>query len=57
MALVIVTVLVGGLLYLKRNNLEFLYNRPAWGVASLVRRETGFSLQIFQVLVKWNYLT
>jgi len=35
MALVIVTVLVGGLLYLKRNNLEFLYNRTAWGIASL----------------------
>jgi len=35
MALVIVTILVAGLLYLKRNNLEFLYNRNAWGVASL----------------------
>lgn len=36
MALVIVTILVAGLLYLKRNNLEFLYNRNAWGIASLV---------------------
>jgi len=35
MALVIVSVVVGGLLYLKRNNLEFLYNRNAWGLASL----------------------
>jgi len=35
MALVIITVLVGGLLYLKRNNLEFLYNKNAWGLASL----------------------
>lgn len=35
MALIIVTVLVGGLLYLKRNNLEFLYNKTAWGIASL----------------------
>jgi oligosaccharyltransferase complex subunit gamma len=35
MALVIITVLVGGLLYLKRNNLEFLYNKNAWGFASL----------------------
>lgn len=36
MALIIVSVLVGGLLYLKRNNLEFLYNKTAWGIASLV---------------------
>ncbi|ODM95961.1 Magnesium transporter protein 1 [Orchesella cincta] len=35
MALIIVSVLVGGLLYLKRNNLEFLYNKTAWGIASL----------------------
>lgn len=35
MALVIVGVLVGGLLYLKRNNLEFLYNRTAWGITSM----------------------
>lgn len=35
MALIIVSVVVGGLLYLKRNNLEFLYNRHAWGLASL----------------------
>jgi oligosaccharyltransferase complex subunit gamma len=35
MALIIVSIVVGGLLYLKRNNLEFLYNRHAWGLASL----------------------
>lgn len=29
--------LIGGLLYLKRNNLEFLYNKTSWGIAALVR--------------------
>ncbi len=27
---------MGGLLYLRRNNLEFLYNKTAWGVLALV---------------------
>ncbi|XP_064607625.1 tumor suppressor candidate 3-like [Liolophura sinensis] len=27
--------LIGGLLYLKRNNLEFLYNKTSWGIAAL----------------------
>ena len=28
--------LVGGLLYLRRNNLEFLYNKTAWGLLALI---------------------
>jgi oligosaccharyltransferase complex subunit gamma len=27
--------LIGGLLYLRRNNLEFLYNRTAWSLIAL----------------------
>lgn len=34
-AFLLLFILVGGLLYMKRNNLDFLYNRTAWGVAAL----------------------
>ena len=36
LALALLFSLVGGLLYLKRNNLEFLYNKSCWGVFALV---------------------
>jgi len=35
LALTLLFSLIGGLLYLKRNNLEFLYNKTSWGVAAL----------------------
>lgn len=35
LALALLFSLVGGLLYLKRNNLEFLYNKSCWGVFAL----------------------
>ncbi len=35
-AMLMLFVLVGGLLYLRRNNLEFLYNKNAWGILALV---------------------
>ncbi|WAR00171.1 MAGT1-like protein [Mya arenaria] len=35
LALALLFSLVGGLLYLKRNNLEFLYNKTFWGIAAL----------------------
>ncbi|XP_048775354.2 tumor suppressor candidate 3-like isoform X2 [Ostrea edulis] len=35
MALALLFALIGGLLYLKRNNLEFLYNKTVWGVLAL----------------------
>ncbi|KAL3879967.1 hypothetical protein ACJMK2_032243 [Sinanodonta woodiana] len=35
LALALLFSLVGGLLYLKRNNLEFLYNRNFWGIGAL----------------------
>ena len=34
-ALLMLTTLIGGLLYLRRNNLEFLYNRTAWSLIAL----------------------
>jgi len=34
-ALLMLFALVGGLLYLRRNNLEFLYNRTAWSLLAL----------------------
>ncbi|ESO05482.1 hypothetical protein HELRODRAFT_77505, partial [Helobdella robusta] len=36
MALILLVSLIGGILYLKRNNLEFLYNKTSWGVFSVV---------------------
>ena len=35
-ALLMLFALVGGLLYLRRNNLEFLYNKTAWGIGALI---------------------
>ncbi|KAL4230859.1 tumor suppressor candidate 3 [Mactra antiquata] len=35
LALALLFSLVGGLLYMKRNNLEFLYNKTFWGIAAL----------------------
>ena len=35
-ALLMLFALVGGLLYLRRNNLEFLYNKTAWGGVALL---------------------
>ncbi|XP_077863916.1 dolichyl-diphosphooligosaccharide--protein glycosyltransferase subunit TUSC3-like [Saccoglossus kowalevskii] len=34
-ALALLFSLIGGLLYLRRNNLEFLYNKTMWGILSL----------------------
>jgi len=34
-AFLLLFMLVGGLLYMKRNNLDFLYNRTVWGVLAL----------------------
>ncbi|ELT95019.1 hypothetical protein CAPTEDRAFT_183918 [Capitella teleta] len=35
LALFLLFLLIGGLLYLKRNSLEFLYNKTSWGIAAL----------------------
>ncbi|CAD5122082.1 DgyrCDS10533 [Dimorphilus gyrociliatus] len=35
LALALLFSLIGGLLYLKRNSLDFLYNRNSWGIAAL----------------------
>lgn len=35
-ALALLVSLVGGLLYLRRNNLEFIYNKTGWAMVSLV---------------------
>lgn len=34
-ALVILVALIGALLYMRRNNLDFLYNQTSWGIAAL----------------------
>jgi hypothetical protein len=34
-AVMMLASLIGGLLYLRRNNLEFLYNRTAWSLIAL----------------------
>ena len=35
--------LIGALLYIKRNNLEFLYNKTSWGIGALVSPNIQFS--------------
>ncbi|KAK7097909.1 tumor suppressor candidate 3-like [Littorina saxatilis] len=50
LALALLFSLVGGLLYLKRNNLEFLYNKSCWGV---------FALAIIFAMISgqmWNHI-
>jgi len=42
--------LIGGLLYLKQNNLEFLYNKTFWGLAALLVIFTMTSGQM------WNHI-
>merc|ERR1712071_120610 len=70
-ALVALFAVIGGLLYLRRNNLEFLYNKTMWAVLSLVMRlrhshsaTDSFSIDFFpQFLVftmtsgqMWNHI-
>jgi len=35
LAILLLAMLIGGLLYMRRNNLDFLYNRTSWGIAAL----------------------
>ena len=35
-ALGLLVILIGGLLYIRRKNLEFLYNKTYWGIGALV---------------------
>lgn len=49
-ALALLVSLVGGLLYLRRNNLEFIYNKTGWAMAALVCK---FSLLICFLLVPY----
>ncbi len=45
-----ITFQVAGLLYLRRNNLEFLYNKNMWGVLCLLFTFTMMSGQM------WNHI-
>lgn len=36
-ALGLLVILIGGLLYIRRKNLEFLYNKSYWAIGALVR--------------------
>lgn len=36
-ALGLLVILIGGLLYIRRKNLEFLYNKTYWAIGALVR--------------------
>nr|CAG4648062.1 EOG090X09EZ [Moina brachiata]SVE93123.1 EOG090X09EZ [Moina brachiata] len=49
-ALIALFAVIGGLLYLRRNNLEFLYNKSMWGVMSLFFVFTMTSGQM------WNHI-
>lgn len=49
-ALVVLFALVAGFLYLRRNNLDFLYNKNMWGVGALFFCFTMVSGQM------WNHI-
>lgn len=50
-AFLLLFILVGGLLYMKRNNLDFLYNRTAWGIAALVSSNKTTTLMFHFLLI------
>ncbi|KAF7284866.1 hypothetical protein GWI33_021507 [Rhynchophorus ferrugineus] len=50
LAVIILFSFVGGFLYLKRNNLDFLYNKTIWGVSALLFCFTMTSGQM------WNHI-
>jgi len=50
MTLILLVGLGGGLLYLRRNNLEFLYNRTSWGILAIL-----FSLAMVSGQM-WNHI-
>ncbi|XP_014216814.1 tumor suppressor candidate 3 [Copidosoma floridanum] len=49
-AVVMLLVLIGGFLYLRRNNLDFIYNKTLWGLAALFFTLTMISGQM------WNHI-
>ncbi len=56
-ALGILLTMVAGFLYFRRNNLEFLYNKTMWGVASLVSAtRSGWKSWAFEGSVNLNNL-
>lgn len=50
---VVLLILIGGFLYLKRNNLDFIYNKTIWGFGAMVIKLL-FLIQI--CLHSWNIL-
>ncbi|XP_015596119.1 tumor suppressor candidate 3 [Cephus cinctus] len=49
-AVVMLLVLIGGFLYLRRNNLDFIYNKTIWGLGALFFTLTMISGQM------WNHI-
>lgn len=49
-AVAMLLVLIGGFLYLRRNNLDFIYNKTIWGLAALFFSLTMISGQM------WNHI-
>ena len=50
----LLVVLIGGLLYVRRKNLEFLYNRTYWAIGCLVCIDfcTFYVLFLHKIMVK-----
>lgn len=55
-ALVILFALIGALLYMRRNNLDFLYNKTSWGLAALVSICMFLEIFLFVSCVLFNIL-
>ncbi|XP_003690642.1 tumor suppressor candidate 3 isoform X2 [Apis florea] len=49
-AIVMLLILIGGFLYLRRNNLDFIYNKTIWGLSALFFTLTMISGQM------WNHI-
>lgn len=55
LALLILFSLIAALLYMRRNNLDFLYNRTSWGLGALVRLSARYRMCLLTKLLAVPY--
>ncbi|XP_043527994.1 tumor suppressor candidate 3 isoform X2 [Frieseomelitta varia] len=54
-AIIMLLILIGGFLYLRRNNLDFIYNKTIWGLGALVMFHDFFTLTMISGQM-WNHI-
>ena len=57
LALGTLVIIIGGLLYVKRKSLEFLYNRTYWAIGALVSHQYDNLFSIYSVILNLKYST